>query len=56
MTTHEQYEIGEVVFTRERLVSDGGIPDVAANATLARAPFWLWLPCFGGAALPREPA
>lgn len=35
MPAHEAYEIGEVVFSRELLVNDGGIPDVAADAVLA---------------------
>ncbi|WP_310448631.1 nitrogen fixation protein NifZ [Sulfuritalea sp.] len=35
MPTHEAYEIGEIVFSRELLVNDGGIPDVAADAVLA---------------------
>lgn len=30
-----QYEIGEIVFSREVLVNDGGIPDVAPDAVLA---------------------
>jgi nitrogen fixation protein NifZ len=35
MATHEPYEIGDVVFSRELLVNDGGIPDVAPDAVLA---------------------
>lgn len=35
MPAHELYEIGEIVFSRELLVNDGGIPDVAADAVLA---------------------
>jgi nitrogen fixation protein NifZ len=35
MTTNEIYEIGDIVFSRELLVNDGGIPDLAADAVLA---------------------
>lgn len=35
MPAHELYEIGEMVFSRELLVNDGGIADVAADAVLA---------------------
>lgn len=35
MPAHEAYEIGELVFSRELLLNDGGIPDVAADAVLA---------------------
>lgn len=35
MTSGEQFEIGEIVFSRELLVNDGGIPDIAADAVLA---------------------
>jgi len=35
MKTDEQYEIGEIVFSRELLVNDGGIPGLAADAVLA---------------------
>jgi len=35
MERHEQYEIGEIVFSRELLVNDGGIPELAADAVLA---------------------
>ena len=35
MPTHAAYEIGEIVFSRELRVNDGGIPDVAADAVLA---------------------
>lgn len=35
MPTPEAYEIGEIVFCRELLINDGGIPDVAADAVLA---------------------
>lgn len=35
MATREQYEIGEIVFSRELLINDGGIPGLAADAVLA---------------------
>jgi nitrogen fixation protein NifZ len=35
MAVHEEYGIGDIVFSRELLVNDGGIPDVAADAVLA---------------------
>lgn len=35
MAGNEHYEIGEVVFSRELLVNDGGIPDIAPDAVLA---------------------
>jgi len=35
MPTHEPYEIGQIVYCRELLVNDGGIPGVAADAVLA---------------------
>jgi nitrogen fixation protein NifZ len=35
MTTNEIYEIGDIVFSRELLVNDGGIPDLAEDAVLA---------------------
>ncbi len=35
MTAHEQYDVGEIVFSRELLINDGGIPDLAADAVLA---------------------
>jgi len=35
MPVPEAYEIGEIVYCRELLVNDGGIPDVAADAVLA---------------------
>jgi nitrogen fixation protein NifZ len=35
MATHQPYDIGEIVFSRELLVNDGGIPDLAADAVLA---------------------
>ena len=35
MTPPEAYEIGQIVFSRELLVNDGGIPEVAADAVLA---------------------
>jgi len=35
MPTHDAYEIGEIVYCREPLINDGGIPDVAADAVLA---------------------
>lgn len=36
MPTHEAYEIGEIVFSRELLVRDGGITDVAAGVCSSR--------------------
>lgn len=35
MAEHEQYGIGDIVFSRELLVNDGGIPELAADAVLA---------------------
>ena len=35
MPTHDAYEIGEIVYCREPLINDGGIPDIAADAVLA---------------------
>ncbi|PKO84816.1 MAG: nitrogen fixation protein NifZ [Betaproteobacteria bacterium HGW-Betaproteobacteria-11] len=35
MTPSGQYAIGEIVFSRELLVNDGGIPGLAAEAVLA---------------------
>lgn len=35
MATSEHYEIGEVVFSRELLVNDGGIPGLVEDAVLA---------------------
>lgn len=35
MPAREAYAIGEIVFSRELLINDGGIPDVAADAVLA---------------------
>lgn len=35
MATREPYEVGEIVFSRELLVNDGGIPGLAADAVLA---------------------
>lgn len=35
MPTPDAYEIGEIVFCRELLINDGGIPDIAADAVLA---------------------
>lgn len=35
MPAHEAYEIGEIVYCRELLINDGGIPDLAADAVLA---------------------
>ena len=35
MAAKEQYEIGEIVFSTELLVNDGGIPDIAPDAVLA---------------------
>lgn len=35
MTAHQEFGIGEIVFSRELLINDGGIPGVAANAVLA---------------------
>jgi nitrogen fixation protein NifZ len=35
MSVHEAYEIGEIVFSRELMINDGGIPDIAEDAILA---------------------
>lgn len=35
MTMHEHFEIGDIVFSRQVLINDGGIPDVAPDAVLA---------------------
>lgn len=35
MSPSEQYDIGDIVFSIELLVNDGGIPEIAADATLA---------------------
>lgn len=35
MTPQKQFELGEIVFSTELLVNDGGIPDVAEDAVLA---------------------
>lgn len=35
MVPREQYDIGEIVFSRELLVNDGGLPGVAEEAVLA---------------------
>ena len=35
MSTPEAYEIGQIVFSRDLLVNDGGIPEIAADAVLA---------------------
>lgn len=35
MSPREQYDIGDIVFSIELLVNDGGIPEIAADATLA---------------------
>lgn len=35
MAASEHYEIGEIVFSRELLVNDGGIPGLADDAVLA---------------------
>jgi nitrogen fixation protein NifZ len=35
MTAHETYGIGEIVYSRERLLNDGGIPGLAVDAVLA---------------------
>jgi nitrogen fixation protein NifZ len=35
MPAPEAYEIGELVYSRELLLNDGGIPDIAADAVLA---------------------
>ena len=35
MAAREQYGIGDIVFSRELLVNDGGIPDLADDAVLA---------------------
>ena len=31
----EQYDIGDIVYSRELLINDGGIPDLAVDAILA---------------------
>ena len=35
MATHEEYGIGDIVFSRELLVNDGGVPELAPDAVLA---------------------
>lgn len=35
MTRQDEYQIGDIVFSRELLVNDGGIPCLAENAVLA---------------------
>ena len=35
MATQEQYDIGDIVFSRELLVNDGGVPGLAEDAVLA---------------------
>lgn len=35
MPAHDAYDIGEIVFCRELLINDGGIPDLVADAVLA---------------------
>ena len=35
MTTTEKYDIGQIVFSRELLINDGGIPEIAPDAILA---------------------
>jgi nitrogen fixation protein NifZ len=35
MTTRAHYDIGEIVFSRELLINDGGIPELAEDAILA---------------------
>ena len=35
MAASEGYAIGDIVFSRELLKNDGGIPDIAADAVLA---------------------
>lgn len=35
MAAREQYGVGEIVFSRELLVNDGGIPELAPDAVLA---------------------
>lgn len=35
MSVDEAYGIGEIVFCRELLINDGGIPGIAADAVLA---------------------
>jgi nitrogen fixation protein NifZ len=35
MTTTTHYDIGEIVFSRELLINDGGIPELADDAILA---------------------
>ena len=34
-TMREQYEIGDVIYARETMANDGGIPDIAPDAVLA---------------------
>ena len=35
MARQEQYDIGDIVFSRELLVNDGGVPGLAEDAVLA---------------------
>lgn len=35
MATHGKYDIGDIVFSRELLVNDGGVPGLAEDAVLA---------------------
>jgi nitrogen fixation protein NifZ len=35
MDSHEHFGIGDIVFSRDLLANDGGIPGVAPDATLA---------------------
>ena len=35
MATHERYDIGDIVFSRELLLNDGGVPGLAEDAVLA---------------------
>ena len=39
MAAQEQYDIGDIVFSRELLVNDGGVPGLAEDAVLAM-PGW----------------
>jgi nitrogen fixation protein NifZ len=35
MTTTEPYEIGDVIYAKETMANDGGIPEIAPDAILA---------------------
>jgi len=37
MTSPDAYRLGDIVFAREALYNDGGIPDIAEDALLAAA-------------------